>query len=189
MKGISKVSVKGFFIILTEEKYHENNRVTNVWFNDFTKEMLKLKKAYATAVENEENLFSRKIVFPLLSLEEIKQLFYECNFISHWDTAGSLSTEYGLLNARCYESYDNYSIYAQRSNAYVSVIFDFEGFDDIEKESTCMQKNYMWQERIEDQIWDGLDREDWEYLEAIMKDKFIFDNNQLEIPFKKDYEN
>lgn len=182
MKGISKVSVKGFFIILTEERYHESNRVTNVRFNDFTKNMLKIKKAYTSDVENEEYIFSRKIVFPLLSLEEIKQLFYECEFCEYCDTLGSMSIEYGWLNARSYSS-DSY--YKQTTNVYISVIFDFEEFDDIEKESICMQKNYKWQEKIEKEIWDGLDREDWEYLEAIMEDEFIFDNNQLEIPFEK----
>lgn len=45
MKGISKVSVKGFFVILTKEKYHKNDRVTNVRFNGFTKKMIKIKKA------------------------------------------------------------------------------------------------------------------------------------------------
>lgn len=185
MKAISKVSVKGFYVILTEEKYRNGNICGNVRFNNFTKEMLKLKKAYTTDVECENydgiSVFHRKIVFPLLDINEIQSLFYNCDFTDRCNTMGSLTIEHGWLNARSYSANDDY--HNQNTNAYVSVLFDFSGFENVKEESYCMLKNYEYQQKMENAIYDCLDNEDWDELEFLSKKEFIYDNLQLEIQF------
>jgi len=183
MKPISKTSVKGFCIILTEEKSKLGNVVGNVRFSRYTKEMLKLKKAYTSDVERENYdgiaILTRKIVFPLLTPEEFIAFLDEFYFTEFCNTIGSLTIEYGWLNALSCSVYDDYN--RQNSNAYVSVIYDFEGFEDIPKESLCMQRNYKFQEEMETEMFDAIKQQDNEKITELAESKFVYDNLQLEL--------
>jgi hypothetical protein len=185
MKGISKTSVKGFYIILTEEKHKIGNIVENVWFNQFTKNMLKMKKAYSSDIEYEKcgevTIFSRKVVFSLLSVNEVIDLFTEYEFCEKCNTAGSLSIEYGWLNAVSFDSFDYCN--NQNTNIYISVIFDFENYENIDKDSLCMLGNYNFQNKIENEIFEALENTDYEHLHELCSKVYSYNNNQLELNF------
>ena len=182
----AKVKFLGFCVILTESRVSEPGKLTNVGFSALEKKLLKEKVGYASDVEfeNYDGVIdvSRKMVFPLLSPEQMLELISDRCLYYSCETMGSLTTEYGWLSAKSYEAeYDYYR--KERTNAYISVLFDFEGFDNVEKESLCMQKNYKFQEDTEFAIFDALDNEDTEYFESVPE--FMFDLSQLELKFEE----
>ena len=182
----AKVRVSGFCIILTEQKWKDGNLVPNVSFTDFTKKCIKSKIAYTSDVERENYddmaSLSRKIVFPCLNVNQLIELM-ESSYLSYdGETMGALTIEYGWIPATSF-NYQDYSN-NQDTNAYISVLFDFDNFENVEKESHCMQSNYTFQENLTSEIMECLKDEEFETLEEIVSKEFNYDLSQLEIQFE-----
>ena len=182
----AKVRVSGFCIILTEQKWKDGNLVSNVSFTDFTKKCIKSKIAYTSDVERENYddmaSLSRKIVFPCLDVNQLIELM-ESSFLSYdGETMGALTIEYGWIPATSFNYQDHFN--NQDTNAYISVLFDFDNFENVEKESHCMQSNYTFQENLTSEIMECLKDEEFETLEEIVSKEFNYDLSQLEIQFE-----
>jgi hypothetical protein len=148
--------------------------------------MIKKRKAYTTDVEREscDGTFSitRKMVFPELNAEELQQLIEETNIEYERETSYSLTLEFEPLPAKSYSCYDNFK--NQSTNAYINIIFGFEGYENIDEKSLIIQRNYQFQEDIINEIFEAIDNEEWEELQDLMEEEFIYDETQLEIKFE-----
>lgn len=174
----------GFCVILTENRYSNNGKITNVGFSQLEKSWLKKKIGYTSDVETEmyDGIFeiSRKIVFPFLTPEQLMQLISDrCLYFSS-ETMGSLTVEYGWLPAKSYESETDW--YNNRTNAYISPLFEFKGFENIEKETHCMKSNYLYQEKLEKEVFEAIDNENLGWFYEVPE--FVYNLDQLELQFE-----
>lgn len=174
----------GFCVILTESRMSNPGRLTNVKFSKLEKKLLKSKVGYTSDVEFEQcndcTYISRKLVFPLLTPEQLLKLVSDRCLEYNCETMGSLTIEHGWLGAKSYEAEYDYCR-KENTNAYISVLFDFEGFENVEKESMAMQRNYKFQEDTQKAIFEAIDDNDLEYFETIPE--FCENLDQLELKF------
>jgi len=166
---MATIKFKGFYIILVEERVNNTSHVfANVSFNAFTKQMLKEKRAYTTDVEREMAAFPvtrRKIIFPLLSVDELEELFRQTNMSYQGETMGSLTTEYGWIPATCY-GYVGYSTYGptyQNTTAYVSVLFEDKDIpSNIDEHKDMVEFFQKWTAEADETIHHFIKDEDWD---------------------------
>jgi uncharacterized protein YrrD len=185
MKAVTKFV--GFQVILIETKYSDKN-VDNVSFNQTTKKFIKQKKGKPTDVENclggEESYISRKVWFPCLNIRDFQELMNDACLTYDGETLGAL-TENGWLNAKSYTYSDGYS--NTMTDAYISIIFEFEGFENVKENSAINLKNLAFQQRISELLYDLIDQ-DLRVAYNHMQDHFemgeytlVQDTDQLEL--------
>lgn len=174
---MAQLKFSHFYVILTETKYITEN-IGNVSYTDFTKKMIKSKKAYSTDYEIEPNNFvSRKVVFPKLSFLELIEFDF-CTYEAN--SMGSVTLEYGWLPAISLGYFDYYN--NQNTNLYVSPIIEVYGTDNFEyvRENKVCQ-DYL--KQVEIDIFDLLENDSFDDLENYLDDlePLSFDPMQLEL--------
>ena len=176
---MATIKFKGFYVILEEERINHTGRTfANTSFNAFTKRMLKERKAYTTDVERERvdgetPVTRRKIIFPLLSVDELEELFRQTCMTYQGDTMGSLTTEYGWLPATSYAYYDQatYQPTMQNTSAYVSVLIEDEDIpSDIDKHKDMVEAFQKFTAHADELIRQYIKSEDWDGLRDAMDD-------------------
>lgn len=176
---MATIKFKGFYVILEEERInHTGLTFANCSFNALTKRMLKEKKAYTTDVEREKidgtlPIVRRKIVFPLLSVDELEELFRQTCMTYEAYTMGSLTLEYGWLPAVSYVYYDHmpYRPTMQNTSAYVSVLFEDKDIpSDIDKHKDMVEFFQAFTANADELIHQYIKSEDWDGLRDAMDD-------------------
>ena len=169
---MATIKFKGFYVILEEERVnHTGHTYANCSFNALTKRMLKEKRAYTTDVERERidgktPVTRRKIVFPLLSVDELEELFRQTCMTYQGDTMGSLTMEYGWLPAVSY-GYSGYPTYYeptyQNTSAYVSVLFEDKDIpSNIDKHKDMVEAFQEFTSHADELIHQYIKSEDWD---------------------------
>lgn len=192
---MATIKFKGFYVILEEERVnHTGLTFANCSFNAFTKRMLKEKKAYTTDVEreriNDMPVTRRKIIFPLLSVDELEDLFRQTCMTYQCDTMGSLTTEYGWLPATSYAYYDQatYQPTMQNTSAYVSVLFEDKDIpSNIDKHKDMVEFFQKWTADADTTIHQFIKDEDWDGLRDAISDGELdsyYNTNQQKIIFQ-----
>lgn len=176
---MATIKFKGFCVILEEERVnHTGHTYANCSFNEFTKRMFKEKKAYTTDVERERidgktPVTRRKIIFPLLSVDELEKLFRQTCMTYQGDTMGSLTMEYGWLPATSYAYYEEWTYRPTRQNtsAYVSVLFEDKDIpSDIDKHKDMVEFFQAFTSHADELIHQYIKSEDWDGLRDAMGD-------------------
>ena len=192
---MATIKFKGFYVILEEERVNHTGRTfANCSFNAFTKRMIKEKRAYTTDVEreriNDMPVTRRKIIFPLLSVDELEELFRHTCMTYQCDTMGSLTTEYGWLPATSYAYYDQatYQPTLQNTSAYVSVLMEDEDIpSDIDKHKDMVEAFQKFTAHADELIHQYIESEDWDGLrDAISEGELdsYYNTNQQKIKFQ-----
>ena len=180
---MATIKFKGFYVILEEERVnHTGHTYANCSFNAFTKRMIKEKKAYTTDVERERidgktPITRRKIVFPLLSVDELEELFRQTCMTYQADTMGSLTMEYGWLPATSYAYYEQWTYQPTRQNtsAYVSVLFEDKDIpSDIDKYKDMVEFFQEFTSHVDELIHQYIKSEDWYGLRDAMDDGHLY---------------
>lgn len=171
---MATIKFKGFYVILEEERINHTGRTfANCSFNAFTKRMIKEKRAYSTDVERERidgkmPITRRKVVFPLMSADELEELFRQTDMTYQSDTMGSLTMEYGWLPAVSYGYYGYPTYYEptyQNTSAYVSVLFEDKDIpSNIDKHKDMVEFFQKWTADADTIIHQFIKDEDWDVL-------------------------
>lgn len=190
---MATIKFKGFYVILEEERINHTGRTfANCSFNAFTKRMIKEKRAYSTDVERERidgntPITRRKIVFPLVSIDELEELFRQTDMTYHSDTMGSLTMEYGWLPATLYAYYDQstYQPTYQDTSAYVSVLFEDKDIpSNIDKHKDMVEFFQKWTADADELIHKYIKSGDWDGLRDAMSEGSLdayYNTNQQKI--------
>jgi hypothetical protein len=167
---MATIKFKGFYAILEEERINHTSHVfANVSFNAFTKQMLKEKRAYTTDVERDlvdgTPVTRRKIIFPLLSVDELEELFRQTNMSYQAETMGSLTAEYGWIPATYYGyiEHPTYGPTHQDTTAYVSVLFEDKDIpSNIDEHEDMVEFFQGWTAEADETIHQFIKDEDWD---------------------------
>lgn len=179
---MATINFKGFYVILEEERVnHTGHTYANCAFNAFTKRMLKEKRAYTTDVERERidgktPVTRRKIIFPLLSIDELEELFRQTCMTYQGDTMGSLTMEYGWLPATSYAYYEQatYQPTLQNTSAYVSILFEDKDIpSEIDKHKDMVEFFQGFTSHTDEIIHQHIRSEDWDGLRDAMDDGYL----------------
>lgn len=193
---MATIKFKGFYVILEEERINHTGRTfANCSFNAFAKRMIKEKRAYSTDVERERidgktPITRRKIVFPLVSVDELEELFRQTNMTYESDTMGSLTMEYGWLPATsyAYHEYPTYQPTIQNTSAYVSVLFEDKDIpSNIDKHKDMVEFFQKWTADADTTIHQFIKSEDWDGLRDAVSEGELdsyYNTNQQKIKFQ-----
>lgn len=193
---MATIKFKGFYVILEEERINHTGRTfANCSFNAFTKRMIKEKRAYSTDVERERvdsktPITRRKIVFPLVSVDELEELFRQTNMTYESDTMGSLTMEYGWLPATSYAYHEHYTFQPtmQNTSAYVSVLFEDKDIpSNIDKHKDMVEFFQKWTADADTTIHQFIKDEDWDGMRDAVSEGELdsyYNTNQQKIKFQ-----
>lgn len=182
---ITRINFAGFYVILTEQRNSE--RITNVGFSQHIKKLIKQKKAYPTDHEHEYydgmHVVSRKVCIDSMSVQDLHDLIDDSCITYECETMGSLTLEYGWLNAKAFRYYDYYS--NQETQAYISILWEDSGFNGLDKNHSVFRRSAKFIYDNEEAIFDMINEDKWDELEEYCDNlEFTYDTAQLEIQFQ-----